>query len=123
MCDWSGKRTRFVPAFEGALAIEHRSHAWSDWRIEQSLSWSYKGSHSTASDNEIQTRQSAYHLLDYRLELAPTSKPWSLALAGKNLTNRQYNVFTSVIPLAPGGAFANVRAKGRELALEWRYRF
>jgi hypothetical protein len=62
-------------------------------------------------------------LLDYRAELAPVGKAWSLALIGRNLTDEQYNVFTSVIPLAPGGAFANVRAKGREVALEWHVKF
>ena len=76
-----------------------------------------------ASDNEAQTRQSAYGLLDYRVELSPEHGDWSIALLGKNLTDETYNVFTSVIPLAPGGAFASVRAKGREVALQMRYRF
>ncbi len=122
-CDWSGDRTPFVPKLEAAVAIEHDWQVGANWSIHQLLNWSYKGSHSTASDNEIQTRQSAYHLLDYRAELASASKTWSVALVAKNLTNTKYNVFTSVIPLAPGGAFANVRSKGRELALELRYRF
>ena len=123
LCDWSGDRTPFVPDFEGGVTIENSRELGANWRLDQSLGWSYKGSHSTASDNEIQTRQSAYQLLDYRAELAPASKHWSLALVGRNLTNEKYNVFTSVIPLAPGGAFANVRSKGREVSLEWRYRF
>jgi hypothetical protein len=46
-----------------------------------------------------------------------------VSLVGRNLTDEQYNVFTSVIPLAPGGAFANVRAKGREVAVEWHWEF
>jgi outer membrane receptor protein involved in Fe transport len=83
----------------------------------------YKGSHTTASDNEPQTRQSAYALVDYRAELAPVNGQWSVSLVGRNLTDEQYNVFTSVIPLAPGGAFANVRTKGREVALEWHWEF
>jgi outer membrane receptor protein involved in Fe transport len=123
LCDWSGRRTPFVPDFESTVAIEYDRPVGANWLLNQSLVWNYKGSHSTASDNEVQTRQSAYHLLDYRLELTPTSKAWSLALVGKNLTNQKYNVFTSVIPLAPGGAFANVRSKGREVGLEWQYRF
>lgn len=123
LCVWSGDRTPFVPDFEGILAIEHSRQIGSNWLLNQSLGWSYKGSHSTASDNEIQTRQSAYHLFDYRISLTSPGKAWSLALVGKNLTDEKYNVFTSVIPLAPGGAFANVKSKGREVALEWHYRF
>jgi len=44
-------------------------------------------------------------------------------LIGSNLTNEKYNVFTSVIPLAPGGAFASVLAKGREVAVELQYHY
>jgi iron complex outermembrane receptor protein len=122
ICDWSGDRTPFVPDLEAALALEHAWHG-ARWTLRQRLGWTYKGDHATASDNEAQTRQGAYQLLDYRAELSPVGKAWSLALVGRNLTDEQYNVFTSVIPLAPGGAFANVRAKGREVALEWHVKF
>ncbi|HET9483070.1 MAG TPA: hypothetical protein VFO79_03865, partial [Xanthomonadales bacterium] len=81
------------------------------------------GSHATASDLEPQTREDAYTLLDYRLELAPEDGPWSVAVVGRNLTDERYNVFTSVIPLAPGGAFAHVRAPGREVGVELSWRF
>lgn len=123
ICDWSGDRAPFVPEFEGVLGVEHRYRTASNWNLDQWLGWSYKGSHSTASDNEAQTRQAAYGLLDYRVELSPEHGDWSVALLGKNLTDEVYNVFTSVIPLAPGGAFASVRGKGREVTLEMRYRF
>ena len=123
ICDWSGDRAPFVPEFEGSLAIEHSWQLTSGWTVRQQLRWSHKGEHSTASDNEIQTRQPAYGLFDYRLELGPDNRHWGLALIGRNITNTKYNIFTSVIPLATGGAFANVRAKGREVALEWNYRF
>jgi outer membrane receptor protein involved in Fe transport len=123
ICDWSGERTPFVPKVEGNLALEHLWESGGGWTLRQQLRWSYKGEHATASDNEAQTRQDAYHLLDYRAELAPPGRNWGLALVGRNLTGTRYNVFTSVIPLAPGGAFANVRSKGREIGLEWRVRF
>ncbi len=123
ICDWSGDRAPFVPEFEGVLGVQHRHRTASNWQIDQWLGWSYTGSHSTASDNEAQTRQSAYGLLDYRIELTADQGHWSVALLGKNLTDETYNVFTSVIPLAPGGAFASVRAKGREVALQVQYRF
>jgi outer membrane receptor protein involved in Fe transport len=123
VCDWSGDRAPFVPEFEGVLGIEYSHRSASDWLIEHWLGWSYSGSHSTASDNEPQTRQSAYGLLDYRVELTPGQGHWSVAVLGKNLTDETYNVFTSVIPLAPGGAFASVRGKGREVSLELQYRF
>jgi outer membrane receptor protein involved in Fe transport len=123
ICDWTGERTPFVPEFESALALQHTWQFASGWTLQQELRWQYKGDHSTASDNEPQTHQGAYDLLDYRLDLSPDHARWGLSLIGRNLTDATYNVFTSVIPLAPGGAFANVRGKGRELALEWHWRF
>ncbi len=122
LCDWLGRRTPFVPRFEGTLAIEH-DQGLAGWDLRHGLLGRYKGKHATASDNEVQTEQPAYSLFDYRLELQPQGADWSIALHARNLTDRRYNVFTSVIPLAPGGAFAYVRGTGRELALELRYRF
>jgi outer membrane receptor protein involved in Fe transport len=123
LCDWSGRRTPFVPELEAALALEHERAFDNGWTLQQGLRGSYHGAHATASDNEAQTRQRAYTLFDYRAELAPPAAAWSIALHARNLADERYDVFTSVIPLAPGGAFAHVRARGRELALEFRYRF
>jgi outer membrane receptor protein involved in Fe transport len=123
ICDWTGERAPFVPELESALALQHTWQFASGWTLQQELRWQFKGEHSTASDNEPQTRQGAYNLLDYRLDLSPDHARWGLSLIGRNLTDATYNVFTSVIPLAPGGAFANVRGKGREWALEWHWRF
>jgi outer membrane receptor protein involved in Fe transport len=121
-CDWSGRRTPFVPELEAVLGISHQRMLGA-WSLAQDLQWSYKGDHATASDLEPQTRQGAYSLLDYRLSLQPAAASWTLAAYGRNLADKHYNVFTSVIPLAPGGAFAHVRGRGRELGLELHYRF
>lgn len=123
VCDWSGDETPFVPKLETVLALDYRYKLSQGFEIYHLLSMSYKGSHSTASDNEPQTKQSSYRLFDYRMQLSPTSEDWSVALLAKNLLNEEYVVFTSVIPLAPGGAFANVIPKGREVAVELQYHF
>jgi len=122
-CDWAGRRTPFVPEFESTLALEHTHLLDDGWSLQQGLRWRYSGSHATASDLEPQTRQPAYGLIDYRIDLQPASAAWSLALHGRNLADKRYNVFTSVIPLAPGGAFAHVLAPGRQIGLELRVRF
>lgn len=123
ICDWSGRRTPFVPEFEGLVRLEHTWRTAANGAIRQALGYNYRGSHATASDNERQTRQPGYGLLDYRLQWTPVSQAFSVALFGTNLTDRRYNVFTSVIPLALGGAFASVRAPGREVHVELQYPF
>lgn len=123
LCDWAGRRTPFVPEFEAGLGLEHQHAFANGWRLQQGLRLTHKGSHSTASDLEEQTREDGYALVDYRAELQPDAADWSVAVFGRNLTDRRYNVFTSVIPLAPGGAFAHVLAPGRELGIELRWKF
>lgn len=123
LCDWSGRRTPFVPEVEAALGLEHETGLSSGWNLVQGLRASYRGSYSTASDLEEQTREPAHAFYDYRLTLRPDEAPWSLSIFGRNLTDVRHNVFTSVIPLAPGGAFAHVLGRGREVGLELQLTF
>lgn len=121
LCDWSGRQAPFIPKVKAVLALEYY-HQFGRYDLRQLLSIDYKGSHSTASDNEIQTRQTAYTLVDYRAELT-LNDHWSLGLTVKNLLDKNYNSYTSIIPLAPGGAFAHGLQKGREVFFEASYQF
>ncbi len=121
LCDASGDETPFVPKAEGVIAFEYESPITDSLKMQHLLSWRYKGKHTTASDNEPQTQQSAYEIVDYRFDLSPTDEQWQLSLIINNLFDKEYLVFTSVIPLAPGAAFANIIPKGREIALAFRY--
>ena len=123
LCDASGDETPFVPKKEGIIAFEYRNPITDRLKIQQLLSWRYKGSHTTASDNEPQTQQSAYEIVDYRFNLSQTDEQWQVSLLINNLFDKEYLVFTSVIPLAPGAAFANIIPKGREVALAFQYHY
>ena len=123
LCDASGDETPFVPNVEGVIAFEYNHPITEHLQIQHLLSWRYKGSHTTASDNEPQTQQSAYEIVDYRLNLTPNDKQWDIGLLINNLFDTEYLVFTSVIPLAPGAAFANIIPKGREVALAFQYHY
>ncbi|MBV1921707.1 MAG: TonB-dependent receptor, partial [Pseudomonadales bacterium] len=123
LCDASGDETPFVPKTEGVIAFEYENPITVNLKTQHLLSWRYKGSHTTASDNEPQTRQSAYEIVDYRFDLSPNDEQWQVSLLINNLFDKEYLVFTSVIPLAPGAAFANIIPKGREVALAFQYHY
>ena len=123
LCDWSGRRTPFVPEVEAALGLEHEFEFGHGWTLTQGLRANYRGSYSTASDLEEQTREPAHTFVDYRVTLQPDSARWNISLFGRNLTDVRHNVFTSVIPLAPGGAFAHVLGRGREVGLALQLEF
>ncbi|MFT4930108.1 MAG: iron complex outermembrane receptor protein [Phenylobacterium sp.] len=122
LCDWSGRQAPFVPKVKAVVALEYYAQI-SDNELRQLLSVNYKGSHTTSSDNESQTKQSAYTLVDYHAELALGQSNWSLGLTVKNLLDKDYNTYTSVIPLAPGGSFAHGLQKGREIFVEANFQF
>ena len=122
LCDWSGRQTPFVPRKKAVLALE-AFQPLGEHELRHLLSINYKSAHTTASDNEAQTKQGGYSLFDYHAELVLSDGNWSLGLTVKNLFDKDYNIYTSVIPLAPGGAFAQALHKGREIFVEASYQF
>jgi len=122
-CDWTGDSAPFVPKIKASTSIEHFYPVNQEYALRQLLILSYKGEHTTASDNEVQTMQKAFSLVDYRLELQNEKSDWRIALAIRNLFDQNYNTYTTLIPLAPGGAFAHQLEKGRQVSLEFNYTF
>ena len=122
-CDWTGDSAPFVPKFSGSISLDHFYPLNSHYDLRQLVVYSYKDEHTTSSDNEIQTRQEAFGLLDYRIELQNTAHDWRISIAFRNLFDQSYNTYTTLIPLAPGGAFAHQLEKGRQMALELNYTF
>jgi iron complex outermembrane recepter protein len=123
VCDWSSATIPFVPKVKSVLGAEYYTELSDSYELRQLLTMSYKGSFYTASDREEQTKQDAYSLIDYRIELVSLDSDWRLALSVKNLTDENYNTYTSIIPLAPGGAFGNQLERGREYTVDVSYRF
>ena len=122
-CDWTGDPTPFVPRQKGSLTLEHYYPLSSSYELRNWLTYSYKGKHTTASDNEVQTMQSAYALVDYRLDVINLDSDWKVGMAVRNLFDKTYTSYTTIIPLSVGGAFAHQLEKGRQVALEFSYEF
>ncbi|MFT5162225.1 MAG: iron complex outermembrane receptor protein, partial [Alteromonadaceae bacterium] len=121
-CDWSGRQTPFVPRVKAVVALE-AYHPLGNHQLRHLVSIDYKSKHTTTSDNEEQAKQGGYSLIDYRAELTLADENWSLGLTVKNLFDKDYNIFTSSIPLAPSVAIAHALHKGREVFVEARYQF
>ena len=71
----TGRNERYLPGIELP----------SDWTLRQRLGYSFKGRHSNASDNEIQTRQGAYGLVNAHLAFESHGGRWYAELHGRNL--------------------------------------
>lgn len=122
-CDWTNNTVPFVPKFTGSLSFEYIFLLHEGYDLRQLLVYSYKGKHTTASDNEIQTMQKAFGLVDYRIELQNNENDFRVGLVLRNVFDQKYNTYTTLIPLAPGGAFAHQLEKGRQIAIEANYHF
>lgn len=92
--DLTGERKPYSPEWQSSL-VAH----WED-AISGNLNWFVRGETQfmdeanigANSNNNPQTVQAAYSLVNARLGLAEASGQWSLALFGKNLTGEEYCV-------------------------------
>lgn len=121
-CDWSGREVPWVPKLKAVVSAEHYWEVSESYDVTNTLSISYKTEHTTASDNEVLTKQDAFALVDYRAVLTSLENNWHVALTVTNLFDQDYESYTSTIPLNTG-AFAHVLNEGREISLEVGYQF
>ncbi|NTS78729.1 TonB-dependent receptor [Catenovulum sp. SM1970] len=122
-CDWKGEPMPFVPDFKVNLGLEHYYSISNQFDLRQLLTYSYKDDYTTASDNEQQTKQDGYGLVDYRIDLINNHYDYQVGLSIQNATDEDYTSYTTIMPLAPGGAFAKQLEKGRQIAIEASYHF
>ncbi|KMT64185.1 TonB-dependent receptor [Catenovulum maritimum] len=123
LCDWSGRSTPFTPKYKANVNLEYHNEIGSSLLVRHLLNLSYKSEHGTASDNEVQTQQTAYSLLDYQLELTQANWDTSFYLAIYNLLDKEYTSMTTIIPLSTDAAFAYQLEKGREVAVGVEFNF
>jgi len=58
------------------------------------VSFNYQGEHFFDITNSALSRQGGYALFDARLSYGPEDGPWEVAVFGRNLTNKEYLVYT-----------------------------
>jgi iron complex outermembrane receptor protein len=116
--DSSGNRLQRTPKsqFSGGIDVTTGLGQWQD-ALNFRISYSWQGDLFWATDNIA--KEPAYGLLDARIGLSPQDAKWTVALWGKNLTDKLYRV--SIIPFfgEEVSQFGPPRTYGMDLS--WKF--
>lgn len=117
----TGTTTPFSSRWQNNLGIAY-SGTIGDFTIKPRLDVSYRSSYNATTVNDPIGQQKGYALVDARVALSRTDADWSVAIYGKNLTNKLYQVFTSDQPYLAGTRLST-SDRGRQIGLEVSTRF
>ncbi|MEO2267079.1 TonB-dependent receptor [Pseudoalteromonas sp. YIC-656] len=122
-CDLSGKSGAYAPKFSGSVNLDYLTELTNSLELSFNLEAVFKSSYYTNYDLNPFTEQAGYGKLNARLALADYNNGWSLALIGKNLTDRYTTTYSTDMSFAPAGMYASWVEPGRSVAIQASYRF
>lgn len=114
--DLSGAATPYSSKWSGTTGLEYAAPL-GRFKLTSRVDASFRSSYNPSLNNDPAVQQKGFTLLDARLSLAPEDGPWTLALFGKNLTDRLYTDQTSDTPIITGSRFATTN-RGRQIGLQ-----
>jgi outer membrane receptor protein involved in Fe transport len=120
--DLAGRETQFAPTWRGSTEVEHSMSLGNEWDLTSRLALNYTGRYALANDLDANLFQEAFAKIDLRVSLGNPGRNWSVALLGKNLTNRLTSTWGNDIPLFPG-AYFRFADRGRSLAIQAQWIF
>jgi len=119
--DLSGKPTEYAPKWSGSVTARLTLPLAQDRHFVAELSPYFSSSYYLLASEDVPAGQQAgYVRLDGRLSLE--GPHWALDLIGKNLTNREILVFSTIAPTSTGSYYL-AKDAGANVALQARYRW
>ncbi|GGD79097.1 TonB-dependent receptor [Lacimicrobium alkaliphilum] len=122
-CDMSGKTGAFAPKWSGSLELEYFLEISNSMELNVNLQTQFKSQHFTNYDLNPFTAQPGYAKVNLRIALADYIDGWSVALLGKNLTDRTTINYSTDMSFAPVGMHSVYTEQGRSITLQAGYRF
>lgn len=102
--DLSGKNLQYSPELAGNLNLEYVRPLANALELSASLDINFTSSYHTALDLDPIAEQGGFAKVNARVELADAER-WSVALVGKNLTDRRTSTWINDVPVARGAFF------------------
>lgn len=96
--DASGRTLAFAPKYSGNVGINWDGAVGNGLMLHLGSDVSYRSEHDIDTDYDPLVRQSGYALVNARVALSDTDDRWSVALAGRNLFDREYSVGAADVP-------------------------
>jgi len=121
--DLSGETLTFAPDWSANFNIAYVYPLPSDLELHTSLDLNYTDDFYSALDLDPNTRHDSYTKVNARIALVRGDGKWSLALLGKNLTDKQTTVWNNDVPLTDSNSYFGIPERPRSVAIQARYRF
>ncbi|MBT1064452.1 TonB-dependent receptor [Bowmanella sp. Y26] len=122
-CDMSGKTGAFAPKWSGSLDLDYLMEIGDGLELKVNLQSQFKSMHYTNYDLNPFTAQSGYGKLNLRVALADYANGWSVALLGKNLTDKNTINYSTDMSFGPVGMYSVYTEQGRSVTLQFGYQF
>jgi len=121
--DLSGETLLFSPDWSANLNLEHVTALGEALELHTALDLNYADEFYSALDLDPNTKHDAVTKVNLRLALVSTDNAWSVALIGKNLTDKTTSVWNNDVALNAAGAYYGVMERPRTVAIQAKHNF
>jgi outer membrane receptor protein involved in Fe transport len=113
----------FAPDWSATLNVRYIMPLSENLVLANNLDIIYKDSFYSALDLDPNTRHDDTTIFNARIALANVDRTWSVALIGKNLTDKKYNIWNNDVPVTNSNSYFGLPNRPRSIALQARYNF
>lgn len=119
--DLTGKDLQFSPEFSGNIALEYYTLVFDELELVATIDVNFTSSYYTGQDLDPVSKQSGFAKINAQVEIL-NDENWSVALVGKNLTDRKTSSWSNDTPLA-GGSYFGLIDPPRTIGVQGRVYF
>jgi len=121
--DLSDETLYFAPDWSANLNASHVMPLGDNLELRSSLDINYTDEYYSALDLDPNTVHESYTKVNARIAIASVDDTWSVALIGKNLTDKDTRVWNNDVPLTNSNSYFGIPERPRSIAIQARYRF
>jgi len=121
--DLSNETLTFAPDWSANLNVQYIYPLGATMELRTNIDVNYTDEFYSALDLDPNTKHDSYTKVNARIALVGNDERWSLALVGKNLTDKKTTVWNNDVPLTDSNSYFGVPERPRSIAIQARYRF
>ena len=113
----------FAPEWSATLTARYVMPVSETLVLANSLDVNYEDSFYSALDLDPNTKHGSTTIFNARIALASVDRSWSVALIGKNLTDKKSNIWNNDVPISDSNSYFGLPNRPRSIAIQARYNF
>jgi iron complex outermembrane receptor protein len=121
--DLTDETLLFAPDWSANLNASHVMPLGDSLELRSSVIINYTEDYYSALDLDPNTLHDSYTKVNARIAIASVDDTWSVALIGKNLTDKDTRVWNNDVPVTNSNSYFGIPERPRSIAIQARYRF